>query len=163
MDIHGYPWILVQYENWYGGSRVGRGGVARAWVEAEWVAAGGGDPPATHPDGNNGNNGNDGNGNNGNNGNGNEAVGARYAPNQRAQGSHMPFGAPLSANPPHSDLSVPKCCRSVPQCYRSIPTCFGSVPKCYRSVPSVADPSKVLGVRPKCFNIIIIRVRGVGA
>ena len=63
------------------------------------------DPPATHPDGN-GNNGNgNGNGNNGNNGNGNELVGARYAPNQRAQGSHMPFGAPPSANAPHFDLT----------------------------------------------------------
>ena len=50
-------------------------------------------------DGNNGNNGNGNNGNDGNNGNGNEAVGARFFPNQCAQGSHMPFGAPLSANP----------------------------------------------------------------
>ena len=76
---------------WVGRRRVGRG----------WVAAGGGDPPATHPDGNNGNNGNNGNGNNGSNEN--EFAGARFAPNQRAQGSHMPFGAPLSANHPHSD------------------------------------------------------------
>ena len=54
-------------------------------VAAGWVAAGGGDPPATDPDGNNGN--------------GNEPVGARHAPSQRAKGSHMPFGAPPSANP----------------------------------------------------------------
>ena len=62
---------------------MGRRGVGRGWVAAGWVAAGGGDPPATHLDGNNGN----------------EAVGARHAPSQRAQGSHMPFGAPPSANP----------------------------------------------------------------
>ena len=73
------------------------------WVAVRWVAAGsrlGGSrqAAATHPDGNG--NGND-NGND--NGNGNELSGARYAPNQRAQGSHMPFGAPLSANHPHSD------------------------------------------------------------
>ena len=65
-----------------------------------WVAAGsrlGGSrrAAATHPDGD---------GNNGNKGN--EFVGARYAPNKRAQGSHMPFGAPLSANHPHSDMEI---------------------------------------------------------
>ena len=91
MDIHGF-WSVMR------NGPVGRGGVGRGWVAAGWVAAGGGDPPATHPDGNG-----NGNGNNGN-GNGNELVGARYAPNQRAQGSHMPFGAPPSANPPHSDM-----------------------------------------------------------
>ena len=67
---------------------MGRRGVGRGWAAAGWIAAGGGDPPATH----------DGNGDNGN-GNGNELVGARHAQNQRAQGSHMPFGAPLRANP----------------------------------------------------------------
>ena len=69
--------------------------MGRGWVAAGWVAAGGGDPPATHLDGNGNGNGNNGNGN----GNGNEPVGARHAPSQRAQGSHMPFGAPPSANP----------------------------------------------------------------
>ena len=43
--------------------------MGRGWVAAGWVAAGGGDRPATHLDGN-------GNGN-GNNGNGNEPVCAR--------------------------------------------------------------------------------------
>ena len=76
--------------------------MGRGWFAAGWVAAGGGDPPATHPDGN----GNKGNNGNGNKGDGNEPVSARLAPNQRAQGSHMPFGAPLSANPPHSDEKI---------------------------------------------------------
>ena len=82
----------------WGGSRLGRG-----WGAAGWIAAGGGDPPAAHPDGN----GNKGNNGNGNNGDGNEPVSARLAPNQRAQGSHMPhmlFGAPPSTPTPlHSD------------------------------------------------------------
>ena len=88
---------------------MGRGWVAEGWVAAGSRLGGSRQAAATHPDGNgngNGNNGN-GNGNNGNgNDNGNELSGARYAPNQRAQGSHMPFGAPLSANHPHSDIFI---------------------------------------------------------
>ena len=82
------------------GARLGRG-----WGAAGWIAAGGGDPPAAHPDGN----GNKGNNGNGNNGDGNEPVSARLAPNQRAQGSHMPhmlFGAPPSTPTPLTLIKI---------------------------------------------------------
>ena len=84
---------------------MGRRGVGRGWGAAGWIAAGGGDPPAAHPDGN----GNKGNNGNGNNGDGNEPVSARLAPNQRAQGSHMPhmlFGAPPSTPTPLTLIKI---------------------------------------------------------
>ena len=77
---------------------MGRGWVAEGWVAAGSRLGGSRQAAATHPDGNGNGNGND-NGNDNGNGNGNELSGARYAPNQRAQGSHMPFGAPPSGNP----------------------------------------------------------------
>ena len=92
MDIHGYPWISMLPVTCYQ-FRVGRGWVAEGWVAAGSRLGGSRQAAATHPDGNG-------------NGNGNELSGATYAPNQRAQGSHMPFGAPLIADHPHSDLII---------------------------------------------------------
>ena len=91
-----------------GGSRVGRRGVGRGWVAAGSRLGGSRQAAATHLDGNGNGNGN-GNDNGNDNGNGNELSGARYAPNQRAQGSHTPFGAPLIADHPHSDEAKQTC------------------------------------------------------
>ena len=98
MDIHGYPWISMLPVTCY----LLPGWVAGGSLRGGSRLGGSRQAAATHPDGNGNGNGND----NGNDGNGNELSGARYAPNQRAQGSHMPFGAPLSANHPHSDKPV---------------------------------------------------------
>ena len=97
MDIHGYPWICPVSSLVLSSRPVGRGCYAVGRVVAGSRLVGSRRAAATHPDGN-------GNGND--NGNGNEFSGARYAPNQRAQGSHMPFGAPLIADHPHSDKCI---------------------------------------------------------
>ena len=76
MDIHGYPRYQsspVRYAKWYCGSRVGRGEVGQGLVAVEWVTAGGGDPPATHS-----------------NGNGNKLVSARHPQANPCSGHRQP-------------------------------------------------------------------------